>query len=464
MAHELKLLKGSLVNKPHLIELNSFNTIMDYVNHRLDGTANVVATPKMEEDDDDYGYGKYERNYNQDTKTGVMYIDGPLTYRTSGWEAMCGGTSYEMLKEQMEAFVSYGAKTVAWMMSSGGGEAYSMIDTANYLRKLADENDIKIVAFVDGMAASACYGLGCVADEIVSTADSQVGSIGVLIQLMNNSKALEMAGYERTFISAGSDKVPFDKDGAFTESFMTKLQEQVDDLYEGFTSHVAGYRGVSQEAIKNTEANVFKAKDALQLGLVDKVMTVEEFYIYLSDVAQERLDDRGDKMSNKLGRMFNFNKNEDAQEMAKLEELQAQLTAVQTELSDMVFAKEELATMLAAQQEVLVGKEAELADALAIVAQLQESEVATKVSMRKKELSAVLAADKVEATLESLSTLDDSAFAVVLAGFAAGKATVEASDLMTELGADAEEEGESIEVEDKASAATKAILARMKNR
>ena len=254
MAHSLVRIKSSLVNTPHLIEQGSFNAILDYLNQRNDGEM-TLDEQKLSMSID------MEPRYVPDTKTGVMNITGPLTYRTSGWEALCGGTSYEMLKEQMEYFVAKGAKTVAMMVDSGGGEAHGMMDSANYLRKLADDNGIKIIAYVDGMSASAAYGISCIADEIVMSSDSQVGSIGVLIQLMNNSKMLEKAGVERTFITAGKDKVPFAKDGSFTDEFIERLQTQVDALYEGFTSHVATHRSLDVSAVKDTEANVFMAED-----------------------------------------------------------------------------------------------------------------------------------------------------------------------------------------------------------
>lgn len=461
MAHSLMRIKSSLTNTPHLIEQSSFNGILEYVNQRIAGGVDIIKPEAKYEEDEDFD--PHLSNYNEYTKTGVMYIDGSLTYRKTGWESWCGGTSYEGLKEQMEAFVGYGAKTVVWLANSGGGEAHSMIDTAKYLRKLANDNGINIIAYVDGMAASACYGLVCEADEIIMSADSQVGSIGVLIQLMNNSKALEKAGYERTFLKAGKNKIPFDESGAFTEAFTKGLQEQVDVLYEGFTAHVAQGRGLSQDVIKGTEASMFMAKEAIELGLVDKQMTVEEFYIYLADVAQEALE-RGDKMSNKLGRMFNFNKTEDHLEMAKLEEMQATLQAVQAELTGVVAAKEELTALLSAQQEALVVKEAELSQALASIEELKELQATAKVDKRKQELSAVLSADKVEATLESLAPLDDAAFAVVLGSLSASKAITEASEMMTEIGGEGEEVVEESAVEDKATLATKAILDRMKRR
>lgn len=410
MAHSLIRIKGTLVNTPHLIEQNSFNSIMEYVNSRIEGNAEI-AQPSAESLLDDHSH-----RYVADTQTGVMHISGPLTYRTTGWEALCGGTSYEMLKEQMEYFVEVGAKTVVMMVDSGGGEAKSMIDSANYIRKLADDNEIKIIAYVDGMSASAAYGISCVADEIVMSSDSMVGSIGVLIQLYNDSKALEKAGYERTFITAGKDKVPFAKDGSFTEAFIDRLQTQVDTLYEAFTSHVATHRGIELKAVKDTEANVFMSDEALEIGLADKVMTIEEFYDYIGTVAQENIE--GDM---NIKNALKFGTKEDKAEMAQLDELQAQLKAEQE-------ARATADAALAAQ----ATKMQEAADAIAsLTAQLEgfklERENAEKAAAealaakRQAALAEVVPAADVEQYMTNMASLDEGAFTFMVGQLAAAK-------------------------------------------
>lgn len=392
MAHSLIRIKGSLVNTPHLIEQNSFNSIMEYVNQRIEG--NVDLEPKIEARDGDYGH-----RYVSDTATGVMHVSGPLTYRTSGWEALCGGTSYEMLKEQMEYFVASGAKTVAMMVDSGGGEAHGMMDSANYLRKLADDNDIKIIAYVDGMNASAAYGISCIADEIVMSSDSMVGSIGVLIQLYNDSKALEMQGYERTFITAGKDKVPFAADGSFTEAFINRLQTQVDSLYEGFTSHVATHRSLDVSAVKDTEANVFMADEAIALGLADKVMTVEEFYNYLADVAQNNIEGTGMGMKD----AFKFTSKEDKAEMAKLDELQALLQTEQT-------ARATAETTLASYAEQLTSLTTQLEGFREAQALAEKAAADAVLVTRKAALSEVVPEADLETYMTNMSSLDEGAF------------------------------------------------------
>lgn len=439
-AHSLVRIKQSMVNKPHLIDEESFSSIMEYVNGRIQAKDfEVDQTVKAESDSP-------SSRYVQDTKTGVLHVQGPLTYRTSGWEALCGGTSYEMLKGQMEYFVEQGAKTVAMLVDSGGGEAHGMMDSANYIRKLADDNGIKIIGFVDGMAASAGYGLVTICDEIVMTSDSMVGSIGVLIQLMNNSKQLEMNGIERTFITAGKDKVPFAEDGSFTKEFKDRLQEQVDTLYEGFTSHVATHRSLEVQAVKDTEANVFMADEALKLGLADKVMTAEEFYTYLADTAQNNLEGNG---MGKLSDVLKFGKhNGDEAEMAQLEELQTQLTASHAELSTLMTAFNE-------QKEMVASLQTQLEQFKEMQALAEKAAADAKLESRKAALAEVMPVDQVETKLAAYAALDDNTFAFMVGELdAAKKARAESMAAVGSEGVVLEEEDETDE--DPRIAATRA--------
>ena len=420
MAHELTRLRSKLFDTPLLVDSKSFESILNYVDKRCEG--NVDVTPKADSE-----FSMYSTLHYAESNLGVIHIAGPLTNKSTGWEALCGGTSYESIKEDFEALLEAGTKTVAFMVESGGGEAYGMMDTGNYLRKLADDNGVKIISYIDGLSASAAYGLTAISDEIVSNKNSEIGSIGVLIRLMNDSKALEMKGYERSFISAGTEKIPFAEDGSFRKEFLDDLQYKVDALYKDFTEYVAEHRNISVEAVRNTQANTFLADDAIALGLADRTMTQEEFYAYLSGQAQNNKE--GSSMSN---RIFKFSKTNDEEtlDMSQLAELQSQLTAANEQLAEFSSVKEAL-TLL---QSTVTEKETALAAALQEVAQMKAATETMKMDSRKSKLAAVMSADKVEGVSASLSSLDDSAFETVLSGFAAQKQALEASDMFTELG------------------------------
>lgn len=424
MGHSLIRLKGSFTNTPHLIEENSFNSIMEYVNKRIEGNVDVI--PKLFEEEGEDAYIQ-PTNYNPETKTGFLTISGPTTYRRTGWEALCGGTSYEALKEDMQYFVDQGAQTVVMDIDSGGGEALNMIDSAQYIRQLADENNIHIVGYIDGHACSAAYGLACVADELISSQDSVSGSVGVLIQLFNQSKALEKEGIERTFVTAGNKKIPYAEDGSFTSDFIDRLQTQVDELYDRFTLHVAEQRGMSQEAVKNTEADVFSAKEALELGLIDQIMSFEQFDDYLVSLSQRNLE--GGNVSKGLISRFMKNKEEktemasldalkvelDAELLAQLETKEAELSASLEQITSLTTTVSELQGSLASLQAFADERKAAAEAAQAEAQRIAEEQALAKLEARKAALSAVVAEDKFESLFAVLNTLDDAAFDLMVA-------------------------------------------------
>lgn len=422
--HQLLRLKEKICNTPHLMHPASFEIVIQYLNERNSEDF------KLESDIEDNRESNSRYSFNKDIGVAVLNIDGPLSYKPvtmMGFD--CGGASYQQIKEDFTYLVDSGAKTIAFSVSSGGGEAFQMMPTANYMRKLATENDVRIITYVDGLSASAAYGLSVIADELIMAPSSEVGSVGVLVRLMNDSKALEKEGYERTFISAGDDKIPFDADGSFRKEFLEDIQGKVDTLYEEFTGFVAEHRNLSVEAVKSTQARTFLPKEAIELGLADRVMTLEEFYTHLADTAQKQ---EGGMLKTKL--FAQFNKTEETLEMTQLAELQEQLQGAQLSVSDLT-SKFEAASLLLAEKEALLSAALqEVAQMKEAVASAEAAAVAVKMDARKSKLAAVMSADKLEAVSASLSSLDDAAFETVLSGFAAQKQALEASDMFTEIG------------------------------
>ncbi len=278
-AHSLTRLMNSLYNTPHLVTQGAFDNATAYLQMR--NKVGLMAFTDPDEDSEDDGDLDDNPQLNEVAGLGVLEIQGSLTYRpVSG---MCGevGCSYTDILEDAEEMLEAGVTTLIMDIDSGGGQGYGAFECANELRKLCDEYEATLVAYNDGMMASAAYVFGCVADVVVSNPYAETGSIGVLIALVNDSKHLEQEGYSRQFITAGKSKVPFDTDGSFKVGFIEDLQTKVDSLYEDFVSHVETYTGLSSEVIKGTEAKVFSAKDALSIGLINKIMTRSEFTSYI---------------------------------------------------------------------------------------------------------------------------------------------------------------------------------------
>lgn len=275
MQRPVRRLTSDLYNKPHLISAEAFSAITSYLELRNTGMLAQVETVSADLD-----------KSAMVGKIGLINIHGSLTNKPV--ESLCGatGTSYAGLMDQMSELISMGCTKIVFDISSGGGEAFNCFQTADAIRKMADDNEVYLISYVQDCAASAAYALCVMSDEVIAHPQGQVGSVGVLIALMNNSKALDKAGFSRTFITAGANKIPFDANGEFREEFLASLQEQVNELYGEFVAHVAKYTGLSEEEIKATEASMFRANKALELGLINSIMTNEEFAQYLTQKEQ----------------------------------------------------------------------------------------------------------------------------------------------------------------------------------
>lgn len=277
MSHSLFRLASKIYNTPHLITPQAFSVILDYIDKR-----NAADFVKLEYDDEHHSPFDDEKPYKDGL--GVLRVDGSLTYKPV--MTLCGeaGTSYQSLVNQVEEMAEAGVRTIVMEVSSGGGEASHCFQTASDIRAICDEHEIKLIGYADTMACSAAYALICVCDEVVANPSADVGSIGVVVALMDTSKAYEKAGLKRIFITSGANKVPFEADGSFKDSFLEQLQESVDRLNEEFTAHVAMHTGLSTETIKGFQAGVFDADKALELGLVNRVMTNKEFAAYVAAI------------------------------------------------------------------------------------------------------------------------------------------------------------------------------------
>lgn len=448
MAHELLRLTQSLYNKPHLITGPYLNEIIPFLEARnTEGKIQLAVldtlTPKSR-----------SLNYNPDTKIGYVSMEGPLTYLQ--YYGLCGpsGPSYQTIRDEVNQMLEAGAKYVVLDQDSPGGEAYMAFETAAHIRAKADEYGAKIISYVDGLSASASYAFSAVADEVIMNPQSEVGSIGVVVKLRNTNEAMKKMGVEDTYVFAGDSKIPFDSEGKFSEGFLSDIQEKVNVLYESFAEHVSSFRNISKETVVSTQAKTFGPQRAIELGLADKQMTLDEFGSYLESLTQN-----GVQMP--IGNLFKSNKNEETLDMTQLADLQTEPAGLQSQLADAQLAVAELATTkeaLATLQSAFAEKETALAAALDQVKQLQGAQEQMKAQARKDKLSAVLAADQVDGMFASLETLSDDAFETVLSGFAAQKKVVEASDLMQELGGEGGDVEAQSQENDKAALNTEAAL------
>lgn len=277
MPKSVPRLLGSLYNTPHLATPDTLENALEYLNSREFQPSLLVKGDKASRE-------AAEDMVKVESGIAVLSIEGSLTYRYSWINALCGITSYQELKANVERAISLGAKSIIFDTNSGGGQAYACFETAESIKKMASEKGVKLIAYVDGSACSGAYALVSVCDEIIANPMAEVGSIGVVMQLRNPLPMAAKEGVEIKFVYSGKEKIPFDEDTLkFKRDFLNDLQKGTDKLYQEFVSFTAKNRSLSEEKIRNTEAKIFRADEAIELGLIDSIMTHDEFYQYVAE-------------------------------------------------------------------------------------------------------------------------------------------------------------------------------------
>ena len=398
---KLLRLTSILYNTPHLMLPASLERVFTYLDDRNNHAELAVQLEKKPK----------ERvlQYVAETQVGVLSVNGPLTYIE--YEAMCGeqNSSYQQIVDDFDKLCSMGAKTIVMDVDSPGGEAYGLQETGRYLRKKADERGVQLVAYVDGLSASAAFGLSVAAHEIIANPDAELGSVGVVVKLRNMNKAMNNAGVEDTYIYAGDSKIPFKEDGSFREDFLSDIQYKVDALYQQFTQYVADMRGIDVGVVKSTQAKVLLAQDAIKLGFADKVMTREDFSNYLADLVEKPM-------------RFSFKSKGENKNMTTDVIGQEAVASLQAEFEATVAKNSELVAALAAQNDAFEAAQAQAAELQKTVAAAQEQIAQMQAAAAKEAsdkrltaLQAVVDQDQAAALHVSLAALDDKAFATVVA-------------------------------------------------
>jgi len=136
-----------------------------------------------------------------------------------------------------------------------------------------------IIAYTDGMMASAAYYIGAAADSIYISGDMpDIGSIGVAMMHLDYSANDEKYGFKETDIFAGKYKRIATGNRPLSKEGKEYLQDQVDYIYSVFVNDVAKYRGRSVEDVLENMADgkIFIGRQALDAGLVDGVSTFDQ--------------------------------------------------------------------------------------------------------------------------------------------------------------------------------------------
>lgn len=202
--------------------------------------------------------------------TAIIPITGPIFRRANLFTEVSGATSVEILAQDLEtAALDESIARIVLEIDSPGGQATGIADLAAMIR---DASQIKpIVAYVDGMAASAAYWLAAAATSIVTSPTGLLGSIGVV-----GSYQPEKDGPIKIISSIS----PLKQATPDTEAGRVEAQRVVDELAAIFVADVARYRGTTSATVAKDfgRGGVLVGAAAVAAGMADAVASFESLF------------------------------------------------------------------------------------------------------------------------------------------------------------------------------------------
>ncbi|MCC7318625.1 MAG: signal peptide peptidase SppA [Bacteroidales bacterium] len=177
-------------------------------------------------------------------------------------------------------------KAIVMRVNSPGGSALA----SEIIRREVElaKNEKPFIISMGNVAASGGYWISTNADYIFSDANTITGSIGVfgvipnMQKLFNNKFGITfdraMTNNNADFIDVMQPLSPFQE---------AKIQQEVVEIYNDFTSLVASTRNLRQTFVDSIgQGRVWTGTDALEIGLVDEIGGIEKAIAYAAEKAE----------------------------------------------------------------------------------------------------------------------------------------------------------------------------------
>lgn len=185
----------------------------------------------------------------------------------------------QTLREEVTAVLSLANANdeIVVRLESPGGMVHSYGLASSQLDRVRKQG-IPLTVCVDKVAASGGYMMACVADKILAAPFAYIGSIGVLAQLPNFHRLLKKHDVDFEVLTAGEYKRTLTMLGENTEKGREKFVQDLQETHDEFKRFV-GDRRSKMDINQVATGEVWLGRRAQEVGLVDEVMTSDEYLV-----------------------------------------------------------------------------------------------------------------------------------------------------------------------------------------
>lgn len=224
----------------------------------------------------DYATLKNTPNIKAKEKIAIIYAEGNII-DGRGKEQIAGDRFASIIADVRKDST---VKAVVLRVNSPGGSVVASDKIKVELDLL--RKDKPLIASYGNYAASGGYWISNNCDYIFSNATTLTGSIGVYSMIPDFSRtAKEIAHVNIVTIGSNRHGDMYSGMRPLDRAELAYMQKSVEDIYTRFTSIVAEGRDMTVEAVDEiAQGRVWAGSDALEIGLVDQIGTLEDAVSY----------------------------------------------------------------------------------------------------------------------------------------------------------------------------------------
>jgi ClpP class serine protease len=211
--------------------------------------------------------------------TAIVPVTGPIFRYANLMTEISGATSLDMLaKDFTAALDNPTVSAIVLDINSPGGQVTGISEFAALVRAATKP----VVAYVDGMAASAAYWIAAAASDVVMSKSAMAGNVGAVLTIDKRK--------DPTKAEIVSSQSPNKRPDAETDSGLAQIQSMIDGIAQVFIEDVAIFRGKTPDQVINdwNGGAVFIGAEAVARGLADRVGTMEEVIAGLAGKHQSK--------------------------------------------------------------------------------------------------------------------------------------------------------------------------------
>jgi len=231
--------------------------------------ASASAAPRIQGSKDE---GKA---YRVQSGVAIIPVTGDLVHDLGTLDPVCGMTGYDGIAAKLDLAESDPAvRGVLLVVDSPGGEVTGCATCGDRIRDFLACKPLR-TAFADTGYSAACW-LGAQGERVYAPRTGGTGSIGVITLHADLSQAYSEAGMVITVLTAGAHKADGHPFGALPEAVAASITAELEGLRGHFAAAVALGRGIAVEDVLATEARCLSAAEALDLGLIDEILSPDD--------------------------------------------------------------------------------------------------------------------------------------------------------------------------------------------